>query len=176
MDYSPPGLSVHGIFQARILEWVAITFSRGSSWLRDRALVSCIASSTHQQLLVDSLPTEPPYWMAIMCHGTEAVQCSVMVTGLESYCQDSSPELLKLVLCPWTNHLKKKNYLFLAMFGISCSTQCPRARGFLVPRPGIKHVFPALEGGFLITGPPGQSLDESLNFLCLRFFTCKMRK
>ena len=31
MDYSPPGPSVHGIFQARILEWVAIPFSRGSS-------------------------------------------------------------------------------------------------------------------------------------------------
>ena len=32
MDYSPPGSSVHGILQARILEWVATPFSRGSSW------------------------------------------------------------------------------------------------------------------------------------------------
>ena len=31
MDYSLPGSSVHGIFQARVLEWVAISFSRGSS-------------------------------------------------------------------------------------------------------------------------------------------------
>ena len=31
MDPSPPGSSVHGIFQARVLEWVAIPFSRGSS-------------------------------------------------------------------------------------------------------------------------------------------------
>ena len=31
MDYSLPGSSVHGIFQARILEWVAISYSRGSS-------------------------------------------------------------------------------------------------------------------------------------------------
>ena len=31
MDCSPPGSSVHGIFQARILEWIAISFSRGSS-------------------------------------------------------------------------------------------------------------------------------------------------
>ena len=43
MDYSPPGSSVHGIFQARILEWVAIPFSRGSSWPRDRTRVSCNA-------------------------------------------------------------------------------------------------------------------------------------
>ena len=34
---------VHGIFQARVLEWVAISFSRGSSQPRDRTWVSCIA-------------------------------------------------------------------------------------------------------------------------------------
>ena len=43
MDYSPPGSSVHGILQARILEWVAIPFSRGSSWPRDQIWVFCIA-------------------------------------------------------------------------------------------------------------------------------------
>ena len=43
MDCSPPGSSVHGILQARILEWVAIPFSRGSSKPRDRTQVSCIA-------------------------------------------------------------------------------------------------------------------------------------
>ena len=40
MDYSLLGSSVHGIFQARVLEWVAISFSRGSSWPRDRTQVS----------------------------------------------------------------------------------------------------------------------------------------
>ena len=43
MDCSPPGSSVHGIFQARVLEWVAISFSRGSSRPRDRTWVSLIA-------------------------------------------------------------------------------------------------------------------------------------
>ena len=38
-----PGSSVHGIFQARILEWVAISYSRGSSWPRDWTRVSNIA-------------------------------------------------------------------------------------------------------------------------------------
>ena len=42
MDYSPPGPSVRGILQARILEWVAIPFSRGSSWPRDQIWVSSI--------------------------------------------------------------------------------------------------------------------------------------
>ena len=42
MDCSPPGSSVHGILQARILEWVAIPFSRRSSQSRDWTQVSCI--------------------------------------------------------------------------------------------------------------------------------------
>ena len=47
MDCSPPGSSVQEILQARILEWVAISYSRGSSWPKDPALQA------------DSLPTEP---------------------------------------------------------------------------------------------------------------------
>ena len=42
MGYSLPGSSIHGIFQARILEWVAISFSRRSSQPWDRTWVSCI--------------------------------------------------------------------------------------------------------------------------------------
>ena len=43
MNYSLPGSSVHGIVHVRILEWVAIPFSRASSQPRDRIQVSCIA-------------------------------------------------------------------------------------------------------------------------------------
>ena len=43
LDSSPPGSSVHGIFQARILEWVAISSSRGSSRPRDGTHVSCVS-------------------------------------------------------------------------------------------------------------------------------------
>ena len=43
MDCSPPGSSVHGIPQSRLLEWVAISFSKGSSQPRDQTWVSCIA-------------------------------------------------------------------------------------------------------------------------------------
>ena len=51
-DCSPPGSSIHGIFQARILEWVAISFSRGSSWPRDWTRVSHIVGR--------SVSSEPP--------------------------------------------------------------------------------------------------------------------
>ena len=43
MNCSPPGSSIHGIFQTRILEWVAIPFSRASSQSRDWTWVSCFA-------------------------------------------------------------------------------------------------------------------------------------
>ena len=55
MDYGPPSSSVHGILQARILEWVALPSSRGSSWPRNRTHVSCLL---HWQ--AGSLPLVPP--------------------------------------------------------------------------------------------------------------------
>ena len=42
MDYRPQGPSLHGIFQARIMEWVAISYSSGSSQPRDQTGISCI--------------------------------------------------------------------------------------------------------------------------------------
>ena len=44
MDCGLPGSSAHGIFQARVLGWVAISCSRGSSWPRDQ---TCVASITY---------------------------------------------------------------------------------------------------------------------------------
>ena len=44
MDYSLPRSSIHGIFQARVLQWVAISFPKGFSWPRDWTLVSCFVS------------------------------------------------------------------------------------------------------------------------------------
>ena len=43
MNFSPPGSSIHGILQARILEWVAIPFSKGSSQSRERTHISCVS-------------------------------------------------------------------------------------------------------------------------------------
>ena len=63
MDCSLPGFSVHGILQARILEWVSISFSRGSSQPRDRTQISHIAGrhfnlwATREALIIG-------YWKA----------------------------------------------------------------------------------------------------------------
>jgi len=69
MDYSYPGFSVHGILQAKILGWVPISFSRGSSSLRDQTGVSSIARrivykkamASHSSTLAWKIPwTEEP--------------------------------------------------------------------------------------------------------------------
>ena len=56
---SPPGSSLHGIFQAKVLEWVAISFSRGSSRTKDGTCISCPAGRF--------FTTEPHRKHAIMC-------------------------------------------------------------------------------------------------------------
>ena len=58
MDCSPPGPSVYGISQTRILEWVAVSFSRGYSWPRDRNWV--ISYIGRQILYCFSVPPEKP--------------------------------------------------------------------------------------------------------------------
>ena len=70
------GSSVHGIFQARKLEWVAIPFSRGSSWLRDWIRVSCIAGESNGTPLPYSCLENPmdggAWWAA--AHGVAKSQ------------------------------------------------------------------------------------------------------
>ena len=70
MDCSPPGCSVRGISQARIMEWVAISFSRGSSRPRDKTQVSCTA-----QILYHLSLLKPAYG------SVEGQQMSHCVTG-----------------------------------------------------------------------------------------------
>ena len=89
MDCSLPGASVHGIFQVRILEWVAISFSKGSSWSgiepTSSALQACSLLLSQQ-----GSPYSPTYFPAIMCN-----------SSLPPYllsCTPSSPAILALLL------------------------------------------------------------------------------
>ena len=64
MDCSLPGSSAHGIFQARVLEWVAISFSRGSSWPRDQTCVShivgrCFTIWTTKEVISEVIDISP---------------------------------------------------------------------------------------------------------------------
>ena len=72
MDCSPPGSSVHGIFQASILEWIAISSSRGSSQPRAHTHISCIQFSSVESLNHVQLFVMP--W-------TKACQASLSITN-----------------------------------------------------------------------------------------------
>ena len=63
MDCSPPGSSVHGIFQARILEWVAISSSRGTSQSGNQTRISCMAGGF--------FTTDPPGNPCITCSSVQ---------------------------------------------------------------------------------------------------------
>ena len=73
MDCSLSGSSIHGIFQARVLEWIAISFSRGSSWPRNRTQVSHIAGrrftfwATREALIIRLVP-EKNYLLSDLSH------------------------------------------------------------------------------------------------------------
>ena len=61
MDCSLPGSSVHGIAQARRLEWVPVSFSRASSQIRGRTCLSCVSCISGRVLLTE-LPGKPGVW------------------------------------------------------------------------------------------------------------------
>ena len=72
MDCSSPGSSVRGISQARILEWVAISFSRASSWPRDQSHVFRI----FRRILYHWATREAPWKKGVCCVGRYTPACS----------------------------------------------------------------------------------------------------
>ena len=70
MGCSPPGSSVHGFSQVRILEWVAISYSKGSSWPRDQTCISCIGRQI------------PYHWATSRAH----LMCSVQFSSVPQSC------------------------------------------------------------------------------------------
>ena len=96
MDCSPPGSSVHGVLQARMLEWVAMPFSRGSSWPRDWtriSYVSCadgfLTTSTTREALYNGL--ESTKWPGIYFISVCCLPPSLLV---QPHCS----------LCSWNTH------------------------------------------------------------------------
>ena len=95
LDYSPPDSSVHGISQARILEWVIISYVRGSSQPRDWTCISCTAD--------DSLPLS--HWEALsqlylaLIEGKENDTVIVLISLFINSIQKKNQELQKQVKC-----------------------------------------------------------------------------
>ena len=100
---SPPGSSIHGIFQARVLEWVSIFFSRGSSWPRHQTQVSCIAGR-HFTIWVTRVYKFSQWLSHVQLFATpwpSALQASLSITKSQS--------LLKLItiqsMIPSNHHI-----------------------------------------------------------------------
>ena len=81
MDWGPSGSSLHGIFQARILEWVTIPFSRGSSWPRDRTCISCTGRQIVYHWAMESRRVH--HWVAL-AHGVMAAASVVCWYGRQN--------------------------------------------------------------------------------------------
>ena len=87
MDCSPTGLSVHRIFQARILEWVAIPVSRGSSQTRDWTQVSRIPGRYENVYNSLNLYNNKLEIESIYIGGLVAKSCPILVTPWTVACQ-----------------------------------------------------------------------------------------
>ena len=106
MDCSPPGFSVHGILQARILKWVAMLSSRGSSWPRDWtciSYVSCIGSvqfSSVQSLSHVRLLATPWITARQASLNITNFRSSLRLTSIESVMTSSHIILCRPSSCP----------------------------------------------------------------------------
>ena len=120
MDCSVPGLSVHGILQARILKWVAKPFSRGSSQPRDETLFSSLSSLLHWQ--VDSLPLAPPGKPPLIRTGMLLFRASPWPAETLGHQQPELP--LKVKLVHSTRVSNRPCSLGLASKGPEWSTSC----------------------------------------------------
>ena len=92
MDCSPPGSSVQGIFQARVLEWVAISSSKWSSWPRDPTHVSCITCIAGK--LFTTEPSGKPHLAPVLC-------CAVLSRSVVSNSLEPHGWQPAWLLCPW---------------------------------------------------------------------------
>ena len=150
MDCRPPGCSVHGISQARMLEWIAISFSKVFSRCGDWARVSYIGRWILYQRAT---------WTTL-CHLSHVqnhkissrVPCPPVLLG----------DLWVLeIFFVFKLFIKFVTILFLSViffffFGLE-------ACGIWTPGPGIEPATPALEGKVLTTGPTGKSLGNLLD-------------
>ena len=81
IDCSPPGSSVHGILQVRILEWVTVPSFRGPSWPRDRtrdSYVSCIG--TDRFFTTSTTWGAPPFCISLIC--LSQINCCCLTSKL----------------------------------------------------------------------------------------------
>ena len=115
MDCSPPVSSVHGISQMRILEWVAMSSSRGSSWPSDWTWVSNIAGGFFTDWAIRSIPfyewggghgtcPEVSKLLSDFTPGVSCRACSIAQVGLNQALIPKTNVVIKSCLCRLNCH------------------------------------------------------------------------
>ena len=134
-DCSPPGSSVHGISQARVLERVGIPYCRGSSQPKDGTHVSCISG----RFCTTEPPEKPLYVTLFSIKPRESKRMTKkLVIGLCILLDDFSSRFWLIVSLK--SRADSDFFFFLFTFWLRC-TAC----GILVPGPGINVALPAVE-------------------------------
>ena len=168
MDCSLPGFTDHGIFQARVLEWVAIAFSRGSSQPRDQTQVSCIVGRRFTLWATREAQEENGAFSSLPFQGSWGFSSALPSSLWPNDFQEWKPPGKSLVLkpffswfCPVTTPLLYTYLHFwcpvleIPLIVIYSSGHCIffffflvtplEACGILLPWPRIKPAPPALE-------------------------------
>ena len=120
MDSNPPGSSVHEISQARILEWVAISFSSGSSAPRDQTCISCIG----RQTLYHWDPWKALFYMDIKTSVSNPLNQSNIFQDHNSICSEVyCSDLILPLFLTWhhaRNDLFSNQFLYLDFIFMHC--------------------------------------------------------
>ena len=124
VDCSPPGSSAHGILQARILEWVAISFSRGSSWPRDQTQVSCIAGRHFNLWATREAPRQMLFSVLQLFTSVWMKKCYTLKMDLCWICQ-AIANILKTKALECKGKRNKSNRASDLFFPIIYSSQSP---------------------------------------------------
>ena len=179
MDCSPPGSSVHGILQPRILEWVAMPFSRGSSLLRDWTWVSHIAGRFFTICAVREATIFSFYNQNIFIeHLLEPSSGNIAVSKHTHFCPRKSHSLreesgyveqqfcVKCRRITWGDHSERA-------CTPECSLPCPLPISLWAGNISLS----VSERGSWQTGNEGQfSLMFSIHILLLKHFLCSSDK
>ena len=191
MDCSPPGSSVHGILQARILQQAVISYSRGSSQLRHQTHISCIfcvgrQTLYHQHHLGSPIPSSSvhnnnslslqawflekwklPYnaWKSASLYSTESLVSLQRISSWSLPCVCAYLlSRVRLFVTPWTvAHQPPLSMGILQprILEFSCPPQGD------LPNPGVEPRSPALQVNSLSSEPPGKPKNTWMGSLSL---------
>ena len=162
--------TVHGIIQARILEWIAFPFSRGSSQPRNQTLVSHIAGRFFTSWATREAPKYSFRKILFIYLFLLVLGLCCCTQAFSGCCEQGSP------FGPFMAFSLRWLLLFQSVgsrcMGFNrCSTRTELLWGMWdLPGPGMEPVSSALAGGFLSTGLP----EKSLNTLSWFFYPTRM--